>query len=263
MKKIQGMVLAGFLIMANSVLGEVKTHPVEYASKGTIMEGMIAYDDANKEAKPGILIVHDWMGLGPFAEDKAKKLAQEGYVAFAMDVYGKGVRPKDEKEAAALANKYKDNRPLLQDHMRAAYDKLISMKGVDPHKIIVMGYCFGGGVVLNQARMGKNLAGVASFHGMLTSKKFKADATTLKAKILVAHGGADPFVPPEQASSFVTEMLGAGADLDFRVYPGVKHSFTVPEATAKGEAFGMPFKYDEHADKDSWAALLRMLEQKS
>ncbi|MBN9287902.1 MAG: dienelactone hydrolase [Gammaproteobacteria bacterium 39-13] len=248
MKKIQGMVLAGLLIMANSVLGEVKTHPVEYASKGTIMEGMVAYDDANKDAKPGILIVHDWMGLGPFAEDKAKKLAKEGYVAFAMDVYGKGVRPKDEKEAAALANKYKDNRPLLQDHMRAAYDKLISMKGVDPHKIIVMGYCFGGTAALELARSGAPLAGTVVFHGGL-SNPTPENAKNIKGKVLVMQGADDPIVAPAEVKAFKDEMQKGGVDMIFIAYPNAVHAYTNPQAgndKSKGVA------YNEQADKKSW-----------
>ncbi len=220
-------------------------------------------NDSINNQGTGVIVIHEWWGFNDYARSRAKMLAELGYTSIAVDMYGTGKVADHPDNAMAFMEEAMKDPEKINARFEAAMALLKAESGVDASRIYAMGYCFGGGVVLNQARMGKNLAGVASFHGMLTSKKFKADATTLKAKILVAHGGADPFVPPEQASSFVSEMLGAGADLDFRVYPGVKHSFTVPDASAKGEAFGMPFKYDEHADKDSWAALLRMLEQKS
>lgn len=253
--------LSVLLIFSISSFAAVTEKKVQLPDK--LGSAVIYSNDSMKNQGTGVIVIHEWWGFNDYARSRAKMLAELGYTSIAVDMYGTGKVADHPDNAMAFMEEAMKDPEKINARFEAAMALLKAEAGVDANRIYAMGYCFGGGVVLNQARMGKNLAGVASFHGMLTSKKFKADATTLKAKILVAHGGADPFVPPEQASSFVTEMLGAGADLDFRVYPGVKHSFTVPDASAKGEAFGMPFKYDEHADKDSWAALLRMLEQKS
>lgn len=237
------------LLMLNSAMAAVKTQTVEYASKNTALEGVVAYsDDASQGTKPGILIIHDWMGIGPFTEEKAKKLAKEGYVAFAIDVYGKGVHPRDEKEAGSLASKYKGNRVLLRERVRAAYDKLIAMKGVDPHKIVVMGYCFGGTAALELARSGAPLAGTVVFHGGL-SNPTPEDAKHIKGKVLVMQGADDPIVGPAEVNAFKEEMQKAGVDMVFIAYPGAVHAYTNPHAgndKSKGVA------YNAQADKKSW-----------
>src|SRR5262249_24064899 len=142
------------LVFATTVEGALKQESVAYSDHGTALEGYVVYDESNKKPEPGILIVHDWLGLGPFAKEKAEKLAKQGYVVFAVDIYGKGVRPKDDKEAALLAKKYGDDRELFRSRMRAAYGTLTAMKQVNPHKIVVMGYCFGGTGALELARSG-------------------------------------------------------------------------------------------------------------
>ncbi|EKE74007.1 dienelactone hydrolase family protein [Gallaecimonas xiamenensis] len=219
----------------------------------------LLYQDDSQSAKgPGVIVVHEWWGLNDYAKHRAQMLAEAGYPAVAVDMYGTGQVAEHPDNAKAFMQAALKEPDKLNARFEAAWDILRGLSLVDKDRVYAIGYCFGGAVVLNQARLGKPLAGVASFHGSLGSS-IKAEPGTLKARLLVATGGSDPFVPAEQATAFVSEMLAAGADLDFRVYPGAVHSFTVPDADGKGEKFKMPFAYDERADKDSWAALLRML----
>jgi dienelactone hydrolase len=256
MKKRTLFFLGGLMFLTSNVPAAVKTTTVEYHSTdGTIMEGYVAYDDAIKGPRPGILIVHDWMGLGQFQKDKAEKLAKLGYVAFAVDEYGKGIRPKAYQEASALAAKYKDNRKLMREHIRAAYDKLLAMKEVNPKKILVMGYCFGGTVALELARSGVPLVGTAVFHGGLFTPS-PQDAANIKGRVLVMHGADDPNVPPAEVSAFKDEMKKAKVRLKFVAYKGAVHAFTNPAAgndNSKGAA------YNAEADKKSWAEFQRFL----
>lgn len=211
-------------------------------------------------AKPGVLVIHEWWGLNQYAKDRAKMLAEAGYTAIAVDMYGHGKvaeHPSDAKGfmEAALADPEK-----VSARFNAAKDILKKQKNVDSDKVFAMGYCFGGAVVLNQARMGNDLAGVASFHGNL-SAAVEAKPGDIKSKIMVAHGGADPFVPVEQVTGFIQEMVTLGADLTFLNYPQAKHSFTNPEATAKGKKYELPLAYDESADKESWDAFLEFISE--
>jgi dienelactone hydrolase len=243
-------------LLTSSVMGTLKTEPVDYTANGDSMEGYVAYDDAIKP-KGAILVVPDWMGLGQFAKDKADKLAKEGYVAFAVDVYGKGVRPKDNKEAAQLATKYKDDRKLLRSHMQAAYDKLTSMNEVDPKKVLVMGYCFGGTAALELARAGAPLVGTAVFHGGLASPT-PDDAKNIKGPVLVMQGADDPVVPPKEVEAFKEEMKNGNVNLTFIAYPGAVHAYTNPLAgndNSKGVA------YNANADKKSWKEFEKFLKK--
>jgi dienelactone hydrolase len=253
-----------FLALAMAVVADlpaqgptIKTQAVDYTLNGVTLEGFVAYDSAKKSPQPGILIVHDWMGPGKFAKDKAEELAKQGYVAFAVDVYGKGVRPKNAEEAAKTAGKFKDDRNSLRARIRAGYDKLTSMKEVDPKRIVVMGYCFGGTTALELARSGSPLAGTVSFHGGLGSPT-PEDAKNIKGRVLVLHGADDPFVPPAEVNAFKEEMKNAGVKMEFVAYPGSVHSFTNPAAgndNSKGAA------YNADADKQSWAAFQKFLRE--
>ncbi len=247
--------ILGSLCMANSVFAAIKTESVDYIDNGVTMQGFVAYDDAVKNPQPGILIVPDWMGLGKFAKEKAEQLAKEGYVAFAVDVYGKDVRPKDTKEASQLATKYKDNRQLLRSHMNAAYNKLTSMKEVNKEKVIVMGYCFGGTAALELARSGAPLLGTATFHGGLSTPT-PEDAKNIKGPVLVMHGADDPNVPTKEVEAFKEEMKKGGVELTFVAYPGAVHAFTNPDAgndNSKGVA------YNKEADESSWKEFKKFL----
>jgi dienelactone hydrolase len=243
-------------LLASQAQAAIKTDTVNYKSAdGTVMEGYVAYDDAVKTRRPGILIVHDWMGLGQFAKDKAEQLAKEGYVAFAVDIYGKGVRPTTPDEAKTLATKYKDDRALLRMHAAAAYDVLASMRQVNARKIVVMGYCFGGTTALELARNGALLVGTASFHGGLSTPT-PEDAKNIHGRVLVMHGADDPHVPPAEVQAFKKEMKDAHVKMKFVAYPGAVHAFTNPAAgndNSKGAA------YNAAADKASWVEFEKFL----
>ena len=238
------------LFITNNALAEIVTKSVEYKTPdGSVMESFVAFDDTIQQPRTGIIIVPDWMGLGEFAKDKAEQLAKEGYVAFAADVYGKNIRPKDAKEAATFATKYKNDRALLRSHIGAAYDVLAAIKQVDSKKIVVMGYCFGGTTALELARSGVPLLGTVSFHGGL-SNPTPENAKNIKSPVLVMHGADDPFVAPAEVQAFKDEMQKAGVALQFIAYPNAVHAFTNPTAgndNSKGAA------YNAAADKASWA----------
>lgn len=229
----------------------VKTEVVEYRDGDQICEGFLAYDDAVKERRPGVVVVHEWMGLGDYAKGRATKLAELGYVAFAADIYGKGIRAKDPKEAGQLAGKYKGDLPLLRSRARAAFDTLAKNSRVDTTKIFAIGYCFGGTTALELARSGAPLAGTVSFHGGLATKD-PADAKSIKGPVLALHGAADPYVPPAEVAAFQKEMSDAKVDWQLVSYAGAVHAFTNPGAgsdPSKGAA------YDAKADRRSWEAM--------
>jgi len=246
------------LLMSGSAYAVIKTEAVTYtANDGAELEGYVAYDDAKKSPRPGILIVHDWMGLGQFTKDKAEALAKQGYVAFEVDIYGQGIHPTNSDEAMKLVKKYKDDRPLLRAHIRAAFDKLTSMPEVNKKKILVMGYCFGGTTALELARSGAPLVGTVSFHGGL-SNPTPEDAKHIQGKVLVMHGADDPNVPPAEVDAFKKEMRKAGVDMKFIAYKGAVHAFTNPAAgndNSKGAA------YNAEADKKSWAEFEKFLKR--
>ena len=219
------------------------------------------YSNSSSDAKnAGVIVVHEWWGLNQYAKDRARMLADLGYTAIAVDMYGHGKvaeHPNDAKGfmEAAMANPEKVNA-----RFNAAKEILKDQTQVDKTRVYAMGYCFGGAVVLNQARMGNELAGVASFHGNL-SAAVEAKPNDIKAKILVAHGGADPFVPATQVTSFVEEMLNLGADFQLLNFPQAKHSFTNPDATEKGKKYELPLAYDKDADTESWSAFLDFIDE--
>ena len=235
---------------------KVKTEVVEYKDGDVVLEGVLAYDDASKDKRPGILVVHDWMGSGAFSTKKAEDLAALGYVALAADVYGKGVRPKDGKEAAALAGKYKGDRASLRKRVGAAWDVLARHALVDSKRTAAMGFCFGGTAALELMRSGAPLKGVVTFHGGLDAPL--APAKGLKARVLVLHGADDPFVKPAEVAGFEEEMRYLQLDWQLVKYGNAVHAFTNPEAgndNSKGAA------YNHHADQRSWLAMRDFFEE--
>jgi dienelactone hydrolase len=243
------------LLAAGSALAEISTSSVEYTVNGVTMDGYLAYDHAKQTPRPGILVIHDWMGLGRFIKNKTEELAEQGYVAFAADIYGKNIRPKNQEEASRLATQYKENRQLLRERVRSAFDKLAAMKEVDAAKIVVIGYCFGGTTALELARSGAPVVGTVSFHGGLSSPT-PADAKHIKGRVLALHGADDPFVPPAEVRAFKKEMKQAHVRMKFISYPGAVHAFTNPEAgndNSKGAA------YNAEADKKSGDAFREFL----
>lgn len=243
--------LAAIATAALPAAAAVKTANLEYRAGEQLCEGFLAWDDAAKGTRPGIVVVHEWMGLGDHARESARKLAALGYVALAADIYGKGVRAKDFAEAGTLAGRYKGDLPLLRSRARAAFDTLAKDPRVDASRIFAIGYCFGGTTVLELARSGAPVAGVVSFHGGLATKD-PADARNVKGRVLVLHGAADPYVPPAEVAAFQKEMDDAKVDWQMVLYSGAVHSFTNPGAgtdPSKGAA------YDARADRRSWEAM--------
>lgn len=229
----------------------VKTQVVEYHQGGTTLEGYLAWDDAAQGKRPGVLVVHEWTGLSDYAKGRASMLAEMGYVAFAADIYGKGIRPKGPQQAAVESSKYKKDRNLMRARTVTALDQLRSNPLCDSKRIAAIGYCFGGTCVLELARSGADIAGVVSFHGGLDTPT-PEDAKQIKCKVLVLHGGDDPHVPPKDMEAFENEMRAGGVDWQIVVYGGAVHGFTNPGSgndKSKGAA------YDERADRRSWKAM--------
>lgn len=226
---------------------ELRGETVLYKQGDAVLEGYAAWDDSFTGPRPGVLVVHEWKGLNDFARRQADRLAQMGYVAFAADIYGKGVRPADTKDAAAESSKYKDDRPLLRARAQAGLEALKARPGVDPQRLAAVGYCFGGTTVLELARSGAELKAAVSFHGGLATPT-PLDARNIRAELLVLHGAADPYVPPEEVAAFEKEMAEGGVKYKLVSYPGAVHGFTNPANT--GEVPGA--LYDAKADSQSW-----------
>jgi dienelactone hydrolase len=231
----------------------LKTEPVEYRDGETVLEGYLAYDDAVQVPQPGILVVHEWMGLGDYAKRRARQLAALGYVAFAADMYGKGIYAKDHEEAGQLAGALRGDRQQMRGRILAALETLKKFPRVDASRLGAIGYCFGGSAALELARSGADITIAASFHGPLETP-MPAQPGAVKAKILVFHGADDPYVTQEQVKGFEQEMRQAGADFTVVQFPGAVHSFTVPEAgndPAKGAAYNL------EADRKSWEMMMK------
>ncbi|MGB5338188.1 MAG: dienelactone hydrolase family protein [Gammaproteobacteria bacterium] len=228
---------------------------VSYQDGGVTLKGYLVYDDSMTGKRPGILVVHEWWGHNAYARKRADMLAAQGYTALAVDMYGDGKTADHPDDAGKFAGALRANLPLMKQRFLAARDFLNRQSTVDPGKNAAIGYCFGGGVVLEMAREGVDLDAVASFHGSLGGGETPA-AGTVTAKILVANGAADTFVSAEQIAAFMAEMNAAGAEYTFTSYPGAKHSFTNPDADQAGKQFGLPLAYNAAADAASWQAML-------
>lgn len=227
----------------------LQTEKVNYKHGDTVLEGYLAYDDAIKGKRPGVLVVHCFRGLRDFVKERAEQLANLGYIAFALDMYG--VRPKDDQEAFALAKIYGDDRPLMRSRANAGLEVLRAHKLTDAKRIGAMGYCFGGGVVLELARSGAEISGVVGFHANLSTPN-RDDAKNIKGKVLILHGADDPLVPTDHVLAFQDEMRKAKVDWQMVFYGGSVHGFTMPES---GTDPSKPVAYNEKADKRSWEAM--------
>jgi dienelactone hydrolase len=252
--KLLTTVLVG-LVSVFMAKGQVHTESVAYKQGDTTLEGWLAYDGSKKGKRPGVLIVHQWKGLTDYEKKRADMLAKLGYVAFAVDIYGKGIRPKDNQAAGAEAGKYKSDRELLRKRVNAGLAVLQKQELVDTKRIAAIGYCFGGTTVIELARSGADIAGVVSFHGALDSPK-PEDGKNIKCKVLALHGADDPFVPAKDVAAFEDEMRQAKVDWQLVKYGGAVHSFTDWNANMEGAA------YNEKADKRSWEAMKEFFGEK-
>lgn len=224
---------------------------VEYKDGDTVLEGYLAYDTAVQGPRPGVLIIHQWKGLTGYEKKRADMLAQLGYTAFALDIYGKGIRPKSTQEASAQAGKYRNNRPLLRARAQAGLAVLQKQAQTDPKRLAAIGYCFGGTAVIELARSGADIAGAVSFHGGLDSPR-PEDGKNIRCKVLALHGADDPHVSAENLAAFESEMRQAKVDWQLVKYGGAVHSFT--DWTA-GNDPKSGSAYNEKADHRSWAAM--------
>jgi dienelactone hydrolase len=234
-----------------SLPAAIQTKTIEYKQGDTTLEGVLVWDDAIAGKRPGVLIIHQWLGITNYEKRRARMLAELGYVAFCADIYGKGVRPKDTKEAGAEATKYKTDRALLRARVNAGLEEFQKCDLVDAKRVAAIGYCFGGTAVIELARNGAQIQGVVSFHGGLDSPT-PADGKNIRCKVLACHGADDPFVSAKDLAAFEDELRAAKVDWQLIQYGGAVHSFTQPMAgndNSKGAA------YNEKADKRSWQAM--------
>lgn len=231
--------------------------PVEYDAGGVTCEGFLAYDEAKTGKRPGVLVVHQWTGVSDHEKERARMLAELGYNVFVLDIYGKGVRPPGPPASAQEAGKYKHNRALYRERLRAGLKMLMKDERTDPARLAAIGFCFGGTGVIELARSGAAVAGVVSFHGGLDSPT-PADGKNIRCEVLALHGDADPFVPAADVAAFERELQEAKVSYHLIRYPGVVHAFTQKTAghdPSKGAA------YDEQADKASWEEMRKFFDR--
>ena len=245
------LALACLLLTSSPTLAAVHGSEVTYNDGAQQLKGYIAYDDALSGKRPGVLVVHEWWGHNEYARKRARMLAELGYTALAVDMYGDGKQAHHPDEAGKFAAEVSQNMPLARARFEAGMQLLRKQKTVDPKKMAAIGYCFGGGVVLNMARMGEDLKGVVSFHGSLGTD-IPAQPGKIKARIVSFSGEDDPMITADKVAAFKREMESAGADYRVVTYPGAKHAFTNSEADELGKKFSLPLAYNAAADKDSW-----------
>lgn len=250
----------GLMFVVAAAHAAVQGREVSYEADGTRLKGYVAYDDAVKGKRPGVLVVHEWWGLNDYARKRARMLAQQGYTALALDMYGNGKMAHHPDDAQKFSSEVSQNEALAKARFEAALALLKQQKTVDADNIGAIGYCFGGSVALNMARLGEPLKVVESFHGGLKTSH-PAEPGVVKARIASFTGEADPFIPAEQVAAFRQEMDKAGVNYQVVTYPGAMHSFTSPDADKLGKEFKLPMAYDAAADKDSWSKGMALMNE--
>jgi dienelactone hydrolase len=238
----------------------IKTEEIEYKVDGESFTGYLAYDDSVKGKRPGVLVVHEWWGHNDYVRKRAEMLAELGYTAFALDMYGTGKLADHPQDATKFMQALVSNMPAAEKRFNTAYGLLSEHETVDAGQVAAIGYCFGGGMVLHMARQGADLQGVVSFHGSLGTQT-PAQKNTVKVDILVLTGAADPMIPEAQVAGFRSEMEAAGVSYSVHSYPGAVHAFTNPAADGFGKRFDMPLAYNAEADADSWLKMREFFEK--
>lgn len=249
--KLYAALACGLMLAAQAARAEIKTEHVTYKEGDATLRGFLAYDTDATGKRPGVLIMHQYFGLTPFEEEVAKKLARKGYVAFAADIYGVKVHPKSPKEATAAVMPFVKDRALWRARGQAALAVLLANEHVDPARIGMIGYCFGGGSALELDRAGAPILATVVFHGILATPN-PADAKNIKGHILALQGGDDPVVPQKDVDAFEAEMRAAHVDWQMVQYGGARHAYTLPAA---GNNPASPVAYNAEADHRSWLAM--------
>lgn len=232
---------------------------VVYESGGLTMKGYLAYDENMRGKRPGVIVVHEWWGHNEHSRNSANKLAAMGYTAFALDMYGDGKTASHPDDAGAFVGAVMNDFAVAKERFNAALAVLKADEHCNTEEIAAIGYCFGGGVVLNMARQGSDLDAVATFHGSIGAIE-PAQPGSVKGKILVMNGADDSFLPQEAIDEFKSEMEAAQVDYEFVNYPGAIHGFTNPAADENGKKFGLPLAYSKEADQQSWEKLTTFLD---
>ena len=241
------------LALSTVAAAEIQTREVIYTADGANLTGFMAWDDAIAGQRPGVLVVHEWWGHNDYARKRARDLAELGYVGFALDMYGDNKLAAHPEDASKFMGEIMKRYDGMKARFDAAKQQLLSSDLVDGKRVAAIGYCFGGGVVLNMARANAQLSAVVSFHGSLNA--VVTPEKTINVPMLVLNGADDPYVPEDAIGAFKAEMTAANADYEFINYPNTKHSFTNPGATEVGKKFDMPLVYNAEADKQSWQAM--------
>lgn len=245
------LLIVALVFTLSPLLAAVQEKTVEYSIDDVVHEGFMAYDDAVTGKRPGILVVHEWKGISDHVRESCRKLAKLGYLAFAADIYGKGVRPESSAEAARLSGSYKKDRAGLRAKVIAGLEEMKKQEQVAADQLAAIGYCFGGTTVLELARSGADIDGVVSFHGGLDSPT-PEDAKNIKSKVLVLHGAIDPHVPDSEVAAFIKEMRDAKVDWQMIHYGDAVHSFT---SKAAGNDPSQGAAYHELTAHRSWKAM--------
>ena len=249
-----GMVAALLLVFTSAASADVVTQVITFTHGDMVVEGLIAWDDQATGRRPGVVVIHGGWGYSNNVREQAKRLAESGYVGYAVDMYGMGPVDTHLEDDRGMRRLLNDNPVLKATRFSLAVERLKQDPHVDPHKISAIGYCWGGQVILEMARAGSSLDAVVTFAGILETE-YPAEKGYIKSRILVLHGERDPFAPREQVEALRKEMVAAGADFEIIVYPDVEHAFTQPyarDANMKG------ISYDADADRTSWAAMLKL-----
>lgn len=236
------------------------TKEVSYTADGTTLKGFLAYDKNKEGARPGVIVVHEWWGHNQYVRKRAVMLAELGYTALAVDMYGDGKQADHPEDAGKFASEVMKNMPMARGRFEAGLKFLKEQSQTDKNNIAAIGYCFGGGVVLRMAVSGEDLKGAVSFHGSLPTDSVE-NPKQVKAKLLVCNGADDGFVPVDQIDAFKKAMVDAGINFKFVNYPEAVHSFTNPDADSLGKKFNMPIAYNKQADENSWSEMQKFFEE--